>query len=610
MRLRDAIVHVRTRCARAFPWLLRAGAALALGTLIMVAVAGGTPTKEGPLTPRFGLSAGGEGEEGEGREGKNDFEALEETNGDAALRFRHSQQVDEKGEIPNNAFINAAAHVDTMRPLAAPKIAGITNQSWSWLGPGNIGGRIRSILIDPTAPDTMWIGSVTGGIFKTTNGGGTWTHLDDFMSNLAVSSLVAHPSTPNTIYAATGENETGNTGTGEGNRGAGVFKSTNGGVSWSQLASTANSNWWYTNRLAVSPANANTLLAATWRGIFRTQDGGTGWTQEFSGEIIQDIDFDPSNGNNAIAGGWAGRALYSTNGGDTWQLATGIPTAGASRVEVAYAPTSPNITYASVFLNGGALYKSTDGGHTYAFAGPNPDVDYLGGQGWYDNALWVSPSNANHVIVGGIDLYKSTDGGQTLTKISNWAVNQQFVRTGVGPDSAHADHHAIVASPSYNVTPTVFFGNDGGIFRATDVTTVTPTSGWQELNNNLGITQFYGASGSAASGKILGGTQDNGTLRYNGATETWNMTFGGDGGFNGVDQTDSNFLYGEYVYGAAFRSSDGGVNGEYISSCSKGDAVRDRRHVQQDRQLHRAACTRSQQPAAAAGRRSSALAHE
>jgi Fibronectin type III domain/FG-GAP-like repeat len=508
-------------------------------------------------------------------------EAVEQTNGEAALLFRHLQKVDENGDIPTNALVHAVSHVDLMKTVVGTNgsnadVAGITPASWEWLGPGNIGGRIRSILINPTTPDTMWVGSVTGGIFKTTNGGATWSNLDDFLANLAVSSLVASASAPNTIYAGTGENTSGNRGwreiDGRGNRGAGVFKSTNGGTSWSQLASTANSNWWYTNRLAVHPTNADTLLAATWAGIYRTQNGGTSWALEFPTtgiEVVQDVDFDPTNGNNAIAGGWNGRALYSTNGGVTWQLATGIPTANAGRVEVAYAASNPSVTYASVDLNGGAIYRSTNGGQSYTFAGPTPtDVNYLCAplcQGSYDNALWVSPSNPDRVIVGGIDLYQSTNQGATLTKISDWTVNQTFVQTGNGPDSAHADHHVIVSNPNYPTNLTVFFGNDGGIFKTTNVTTVTPTAGWQELNNNLGITQFYGAAGNVSSGKIIGGTQDNGTLRYNGATETWNMTFGGDGGFDAADPTNPNYLYGEYVFGHVFRSSDGGVNGDYIS---------------------------------------------
>ena len=497
-------------------------------------------------------------------------EALENTNGEAALVFRHLQMLDENGKIPDNALVKARDHVTQMKIQArvgvkAPTaVAGISPASWEWLGPGNIGGRIRSILIHPTIPATMWVGSVTGGIFKTTDGGGSWTHLDDFMANLAVSSLVAHPTTPNTIYAATGEYTGSNLASG--NQGAGVFKSTDGGTSWSQIASTADSNWYYTNRLAIHPTSADTLLAATWAGIFKTTDGGAHWTHPLPSGVITDVDLDPVNGGNAIAGSYGGVAYFSTDGGGSWQLATGLPAASAkARVEVAYSAGNPAIVYASLNLDGGALYRSADGGHSYAFSGPSPDVDYLGSQGAYANALWVSPTNPDRVIVGGLDLYQSTNQGVTMTKISDWTVNQDHVRTGTGPDSAHADHHVIVSNPNYPTDLTVYFGNDGGIFMASDVTTVAPTVGWQELNNNLGVTQFYGASGNATSGKIIGGTQDNGTLRYNGATETWNMTEGGDGGFTASDPTNSNYHFGEYIYGSVFRSADGGSSADDIS---------------------------------------------
>src|SRR3977135_321598 len=110
-----------------------------------------------------------------------------------------------------------------------------------------------------------------------------------------------------------------------------------------------------------------------------------------------------------------------------------------------------------------------------------------GGQGWYDNIIWVDPTNSNNVIVGGIDLWRSSDGGTNFSKISKWSS---------APQSAHADQHAIVESAQFNgaTNKAVFFGNDGGIYRTTDVYAVSLTTGWTELNNNLGITQFYGGA--------------------------------------------------------------------------------------------------------------------
>ena len=212
------------------------------------------------------------------------------------------------------------------------------------------------------------------------------------------------------------------------------------------MPTTITSDWHYTNRLAVHPTSATTLIAATTTGIWKTTDAGaTDWDQALPGHNVFDVDFDPTNGSKAVAGGYGGGAWYSTTGGDLWLAATGLPLGG--RIELAYAASDPTIVFASVNDNGGVVYKSTDGGHSYTIAGAATGL--LGSQGDYGNAIWVSPSNPLRLIVGGIDLYQSTDGGQTFTKISRWQTNQTFVQTGTGPDSAHADHHAIVADADF-----------------------------------------------------------------------------------------------------------------------------------------------------------------
>jgi hypothetical protein len=126
---------------------------------------------------------------------------------DEAIRFRALSLRDENGKIPFDGLIKAVDHANGMR--AAEKAAGnskqITRTSWTWLGPGNIGGRSRALVIHPTAPQTMYLGSVGGGIWKTTNGGTSWQPLNDFLANLAVSTLVMHPANPNILFAGTGE---------------------------------------------------------------------------------------------------------------------------------------------------------------------------------------------------------------------------------------------------------------------------------------------------------------------------------------------------------------------------------------------------------------------
>jgi len=497
------------------------------------------------------------------------------------VEWRNLSLRDERGEIDPEGLLRARAHVDEMRAAQAqlPDQPEISRTSWTSIGPGNIGGRIRALVIHPTSTDTMFIGSVGGGIWKTTNGGDSWSPVDDFMANLAVSSMVIQPGTPSTMYAGTGEGFYN----GDGLRGAGLFKSTDGGTTWSQLASTSTApgagmtaaDFHYINRVAMS-AGGGVLAVATSTGIFRSINGGSTFSKATMvgggaiapGNGVMDLDFHPSNGNLLVATLHAGVALYSTDAGSTWTTATGLPANAnqvfGQRIETAYAPLDGSIVYASVDLDGGSLYKSTNGGQSYTevFDGlADTTLNPLGAQGWYDNMLFVS-NGSDLVVWGGIDLFRTTNGGSSFTKISQW-----FSHNYSNPTSAHADQHIGVAHPGYNGTTNriVFFGNDGGIYKASDVTTVgggaSYQNGWTELNNGLAITQFYGGAGHPGSGKITAGTQDNGTLFYNpalgSAAENWTAPFGGDGGFSAYDSSDANYFYGEYVYAQIHRNTSG-----------------------------------------------------
>jgi hypothetical protein len=501
----------------------------------------------------------------------------------ARQAFRLLQERDETGTVPPDGLPRALSRLDALRARAGrtqvagvpsgvtvdrgtlSRTAGLSPQhtGWTALGPGNIGGRTRSIVVHPAVPATIWAGSVGGGVWRTDDGGGSWTPVDDLMANLAVCCMVMDPTDPQVIYAGTGEGFFNL----DAIRGAGIF-ATRDGDTWTQLPSTTGAAFTAVNRLAIS-SDGRILLAATPSGMFRSDDAQRArWTQVLN-DALADVDFHPADPSLAIAGSLrTGRAHFSLDGGLTWTMAV---TDGATgrRVEVTYAAQNPGIVYASVDVNGGEIWRSNDGGQSYQKRGTlgadGQDVNYLGDQGWYDNVVWAGdPTDADLLILGGIDLWRSTDGGDTLVDISTWWSNQ----------SVHADHHCIVSHPNFDGSTNleVFLGNDGGVYTTANIRTagndfgLPRDSGWKQLVNGYAVTQFYGAAGNSA-GTIIGGAQDNGTLRYTpgGGPNGWTEMYGGDGGWCAADPTDPNYLYGEYVYLNIHRSTNGGQDADYIS---------------------------------------------
>lgn len=442
-----------------------------------------------------------------------------------------------------------------------PRTAGLAPTRWVWLGPGNVGGRTRAIVIHPTSPERMLAASAGGGVWFTENGGARWDPVDDFMANLAVTCLAVDPGNPNLVYAGTGE--------GFGNvdalRGGGIFRITGGNtgaISWQLISATQ--NFTAINRIGVS-RNGKTVLAATPEGIRRSTDAARNVWKTVLPSPVADLKCHPTLSTRAVAGGLDdGQAWFSVNSGLNWKPATHTG-AWSGRIEVAYARKNPNIVYASVQGEGGSLWRSTDGGKSYqqrSALGPDGQAAaFLGDQGWYGNVLWAGdPSDENLLLIGGVNLWRSSDGGNTLAEISTWWDGA----------SVHADHHAIVAHPGYDGVNnrTVFFGNDGGVFKAADVRAVGNEAqppfvqGWTELNNNYGVTQFFGGAVHAGSGRIVAGAQDNGTLvlasGLTGAanSENWGSWFGGDGGWCASDPSDAKVFYGEYVFLNIHRNTD------------------------------------------------------
>jgi len=485
------------------------------------------------------------------------------------FKMRWERKVDEDGNIPYGKILKAKEHIDAMKSRQASTVPEI---EWEWLGPGNVGGRIRTIIFHPDNANTMWIGAASGGIWKTTNGGNHWFPIDDFLPSLNVTSLVMDPSDPNIMYAATGE--------GFGNvwpdvPGAGIFKSVDGGNTWNQLESTNNNNFRWVTRLAHDPIQPGVLLAATrqgnlnnWSGsIYKSTDGGESWQVALNSVgILYDIKYHKTNPSIIFVGTSLG-LLRSINNGDlnTWI----IETSGAAnklpnisgRVEIAVGTSNPNAIYVSLERNNGEIWRSLNAGETWTLQ--NTGINYCLGssnQCWYDNAIWVNPMNHNRIVVGGIDLWRSNNGGVTLTQISRW----QDYHNGGAANSAHADQHFIIEHPGFdnNLNRIVYFGNDGGIQRADDISTVTTNNGWTNLANNLGITQFYAGAASPSGDVVIGGSQDNSFMflsDFDGTSE-WIQPLTGDGAFCAVDYTNSNILYSSFQNLRIRKSIDRGQN--------------------------------------------------
>jgi photosystem II stability/assembly factor-like uncharacterized protein len=502
---------------------------------------------------------------------------------------------------------------------------------WVSVGPGNIGGRSRALVIDPTDPDTMYGAGVAGGVWKTTDGGASWRPLDDLMLNLAVCALAIDPTDPDVIYAGTGE---GYYPIDQFVPGLGIFRSGDGGESWAQLEGTVTGvpegAFRYVNEILISPNDPLRVYAGTQTGVWRSLDGGNTWevilanpeylasTPATNGSLVGCTDMairsdrDPDVIFASFGSAQADGLFISHDGGETW-AERGL-SSHQGRTTIALAPSDNDVVYLLMADNGSTnsfgklvdVFRSVDGGETFAgrvnmssLTGPwlLSNLDLALGcrlgltyhQGWHDNVIAVDPLDPEIVWVGGVDLFRSDDGGRNFRLAAYW---QFYLDDPPGPNYVHADQHVIRFHPGYDgvTNRTMFVGNDGGFYRTENARADTgiencpltpdepfPEIAWESLNNSYSVTQFYHGDSATDRAMYLGGAQDNGSNRLlpHQGPEEWVMVFGGDGGYAAIDSSDSETVYVTYNgFPTIQKSIDGGETFEPATSgITDGDGV-------------------------------------
>ena len=481
--------------------------------------------------------------------------------------YFYLQRVSRDGRIDLQARSRALFHARLLKARAAmaPSSLAATG-AWQQRGPLNVGGRVADIVGDPVDANKFYVGAASGGVWKTVDGGATFTPIFDGQGSLSTGALALDPRDSNILYVGTGEASPG--GGSVTYPGDGVWKTLDGGATWQHLGLDKTI---YIGRIVVDPRNPDNVFVAAMgnlfsrnveRGVYRSQDGGRTWTQVlFVSDIAGGIDLaiDPVDPRRVFAATWErirfpdtrvyggpGSGLWqSTDGGTTWtRLAGGLPptTAEPSRIGVAIAASSPSTIYAVYSrksdnaLDG--LFRSTDGGVTWTRQTATNLGNIIGAQAFWSGRIFVHPSNPSEVWIDGVGLARSTNGGAS------------FASVGGG---LHVDHHAQWFSPT---NPSIILkGNDGGAYRSTNGGTT-----WTHFEN-LPISQFYTVEAHPKEPfKIYGGMQDNGVRRtLTGGLGDWTNVTGGDGFEVHVDPNSTSVIYSESQFGALRRSVNGGL---------------------------------------------------
>lgn len=472
-----------------------------------------------------------------------------------------SKNTDQNGYMV--APIKKYQEVEKYRQLRQGMKTTASQANWSFQGPdysdgGYSGiGRINAIEFHPTDPNTYWVGTAGGGLWKTTNDGQTWTNETPDLPVLGVSDVDVNPLNPNVIYLCTGDRDASDT------YSIGVLKSTDGGATWNATGLQWNSSQLrLANCLVINSLDTNSLTLAASNGIYKSYDAGATWTRYQTTGHYKQVLQNPADTSILYAtryGNNNGGIYRSTDGGQSWSNV--LSNSGKRRTTLAVTPQDPSIVMAVVANTASGLegiYHSSNSGASfskiYSASGSNCNGNLITGnlsgngcgrQGWYDLAIAIDPTDSDNIYVGGVNTWMSTNGGTI------WDLANQWYFTSNGAHNVHADKHWLAFHP---LKPGWLYEcNDGGVYK-----TNNPGGVWTDLSDGLGITQYYRNAVSNLADFVIGGAQDNGTKGlYMG---TWYDLTGGDGMNCEVDYLDSNTFYTAIQYGELRRTTNGGQN--------------------------------------------------
>ena len=494
---------------------------------------------------------------------------------DSPFNYMFMQRVYPKGEIKSNALKEAIKFKKTM---GKNKLS-TSSAPWEFVGPENIGGRITDIEIPIDQSQVYYVGTASGGIFKTIDGGINWTPIFDEAESLSIGDIEISKLNTNTIWVGTGEPNAGGSSLIYG--GNGVYQSTDAGLSWINKGLNHVGS---ISRVLLDPNDDNTIYVAAMgelfknssnRGVYKSTDNGANWNKILfvsdSTGIIDMVNH-PTNSNILYAVAWERirRPQYrlyggetsgiykTTDGGSTWnELTNGLPSAASDkgRISIAISQSNPNVLYAryaDAIGNIEGVYRTDDGGDTWIEVNSSQLTNI--GYHWWFSGIYIDPYNENILYNADFVVQKSVDGGNSWFSV--------FPGT-------HVDQHALAFNTQNNNE--ILLGNDGGVYKSTD------NGSSATKYYNLPITQFYRFYVDPQyQNKIYGGAQDNSTIRTTtGSADDWYIINGGDGFQPLVDPNNTNVIYALSQYGHLVKSTDNGYN---FTSATNGIAYSDRKN--------------------------------